>query len=159
MQLDHLAIPGAPRALYGVIPLEESGLSVIVIDVKDPVTVPSVALEDVHELMTLIFGKSLRNLGITGIKKNEVHLIFWLDPHINSARTTKIQRHTALFEVANSQLDPRVSPVRKLVLISVDIQRESLVGHIKRIVRCHRHRRKLNTATDTCRTSAPGTAA
>lgn len=147
MKLVRLRFGHAPLAELRVIPFPESGVSVIVAEVKDPVTVPAISIEEIHRLMTLVLRKALGNLGITGIIELEVDLIVRLDPYVHRVRGSKIQRHTALFECSNSVGDPGVRPVRQLVLISVDVQRESLFRHVQRLIRRCRFRRNRRAFT------------
>ncbi|TNX84237.1 hypothetical protein FIT55_06740 [Corynebacterium silvaticum] len=59
-----LKMIGAPRSEVGIIPLEKTGLSIITVKVKDPITIEAIPVKDAHELMELILRKTLRNLGI-----------------------------------------------------------------------------------------------
>lgn len=139
-KLFRLRVNGAPLVELRVVPFEEDGVIVIEADVKDPVTVHAVTIEEIHRVMALLFRQSLRNLGVSGVGKDELDVIFRLDPQARETGRSKVKRYTALLEGAHSVGDPGKSPVRHLVFVTVDIQRESFVAHAKRIYRLHKYR-------------------
>ena len=135
-----------PFAVVGVVPLNEAGFSVVTVEVKKPVTVPFVGISDPHELMALIARKSLGNLGIKSVNEREVDLVFRLDPQIQHGAgvrkiwSPKVYKHVGLFSISCGFGNPGEHPVRKLVLVCVDVQKESFFSHVKRVVRQRRFR-------------------
>lgn len=143
MRLMTLRMIGAPRAEAGIIPLNEAGLSLVVVKVKDPIAVEAIAVDDVHELMALVLRKALGNLGVARVGEYETDLIVRLDPQVQPSRRAKVQRHSGLFQVSHRLGDPRVRPIVQLVLVTVDVQREGLFDHVKRVRRTWRRRWRL----------------
>ncbi len=139
MRLMTLKMIGAPRSEVGIIPLGKTGLSIITVKVKDPITIEAIPVKDAHEL---ILRKTLRNLGVMRVGEYEADLVARLDPQVNTARSAKIQRHAGLFKVSHSLCDPGESPVVQLVFVSIDVKREGFFAHIKRLHRswCRRLR-------------------
>lgn len=133
-------------AVVGVVPLNEVGFSVVTVEVKKPVTVPFVGVGDSHELMALIAGKAFGNLGVKSVGELEVDLAFRLDPQVQPVAgirkiwCPKVYKHVGLFSVSCGLGDPGEHPVRKLVLVCVDVQKEGFFGHVKRVVRQRRFR-------------------
>lgn len=78
--LFRLRISGAPLVELRVVPFEKDRFTVIHADVKDPVTVHAVTIEEIHRVMTLLFRQTLRNLGVSRIGKDELDIVFRLDP-------------------------------------------------------------------------------
>ncbi|AKK04566.1 hypothetical protein CMUST_01080 [Corynebacterium mustelae] len=131
-------------AELGVVPFVEDRLSVVAVKVKDTVSVPSITLEDIHVLMSLIARKALGNLGVGGVSESQVDLIFRVDPQVKRFRRfgnilgTKVQRNVGLFSISSGLGNPGESPVRHLVLVTVDVQKESFFKHATRIIRLQR---------------------
>jgi hypothetical protein len=141
-----LRIGTGMSAVVGVIPFNEAGFRIVTAEVKKPVTVPFVGISDSHELMALIARKALGNFGVKSIQELKVDLAFRLDPQVQLVRgirkiwSPKIQKHVGLFCISGGFVNPGEHPVRELVLVCVDVQKEGFFGHVKRVVRQRRFR-------------------
>ncbi|OFI55199.1 hypothetical protein BKD85_06605 [Corynebacterium diphtheriae] len=133
--LFRLRISGAPLVELRVVPFEKDRFTVIHADVKDPVTVHAVTIEEIHRVMTLLFRQTLRNLGVSRIGKDELDIVFRLDPQARETSSPKIKRYTALLEGIHRVNNPGERPVRHLVFVTIDIKREGLFVHIRRLLR------------------------
>lgn len=61
--LFRLRVKGTPLVELRVVPFEKDRFTVVHADVKDPVTVHAVTIEEIHNLMTLL---SVKRSGISG---------------------------------------------------------------------------------------------
>ncbi|CAB0887105.1 hypothetical protein NCPHL90_01684 [Corynebacterium diphtheriae] len=137
--LFRLRVKGTPLVELRVVPFEKDRFTIVHADVKDPVTVHAVTIEEIHNLMTLLFRQTLRNLGVSRIGKDELDVVIRLDPQARETGRPKVKRYTALVEGIHSVGDPRERPVRHLVFVTIDIQRESFIAHTKRVIRRIKH--------------------
>ena len=137
-QLFRLRWRGAPLVEFGVVPFEEDRVTATIAKVKDTVTVVGVPVEDVHKLVTLVFRQVLRNLGVSRVVELEPHIVICADPQVDRVIGAKVQRYTALAEVTDSSSDPGVGPVTHLVFVTVDVQREGFLSHIRKRIQRRR---------------------
>ncbi|CAB0582678.1 hypothetical protein CIP107536_00201 [Corynebacterium diphtheriae] len=127
--LFRLRVKGTPLVELRVVPFEKDRFTIV----------HAVTIEEIHNLMTLLFRQTLRNLGVSRIGKDELDVVIRLDPQARETGRPKVKRYTALVEGIHSVGDPRERPVRHLVFVTIDIQRESFIAHTKRVIRRIKH--------------------
>lgn len=139
-------VAGAPLAELRVVPFPENRLSLVIADVKDAVTVPTIAFRDVFQADLLVVRQILGNLGITGVSEDELNVVAVMKPKVTRFWKPQVQRHTALVEHAERTADPGESPVRHFVFVTVDYKREGLLRHTRKRIRRRRTLRR-NSST------------
>ena len=138
-------IAGAPLAVLRVVPFPENRFSLVIADVKDAVTVPTITFRDVFQADLLVVRQILGNLGITGVSEDELNVVAVMKPKVTCFWKSQVQRHTALVEHAERATDPGESPVRHFVFVTVDYKREGLLRHTRKRIRRSRRLRCNNS--------------
>lgn len=142
MMLTRLRMKGAPLADIRVVEFDEDRLPIILVDVKDTMTVFRLTVKNVLVLQKLLLRKALWDFGIKGIREDEINIMTVIDPQLHRAGSYKAKRYTTFAKIPNGLLNPGVRPEGQLVCISVDVKGESFFGHIRRVRRnIVRHRR------------------
>ena len=136
-------VPGAPLAELRVVPFPEEELTLVVGNVKDPVTVPA-GQRDLFDFELLLVRKVLGNFGVTGLREYEFNVIAEVKPRRGRYREPKIQRHTILCEACSPVRNQRDIPVRHLVLVTVDFQRVGLLRRARKSIKRRRTLRRLS---------------
>lgn len=138
MRIVEMIVNGSPvnvelgKVYFG--PVEEKR-KLLTVKVHDPITVSSQGIVELTQVLNLILSKTLGYFGMDWRIRHEMDFITGTNPKLRPLIKNDLQKCVVLFRPLQSSRIPGPGPTGNLVFVAVDFQRESLLGHVQRLLR------------------------